>query len=37
MLLIRGKHQQQYGWAIDVLGALARPREETTWVKSVVE
>jgi hypothetical protein len=29
--------QQQKGWAIDVLSALARPREGTTRVKSVVE
>jgi hypothetical protein len=25
------------GWAIDVLDALARPREETIRIKSVVE
>jgi hypothetical protein len=37
LLAIRGKHQQQKGWAIDVLSGLARPREETIRIKSVVE
>jgi hypothetical protein len=34
---MRGKHQQQEGCAIDVLSALARPRDETIRIKFLVE